>query len=87
MKAMRTNVLNDLRHIVEELKYCSIVLSDTKLLEELEQTCFWASNEGNRSSLPEITKRIDDIKLKVRDLSHLLCISIHIINTFFLIFR
>ncbi len=85
MKAMRTNALNDLRHIVEELKYCSIVLSDTKLLEELDKICTWANNEGSKLSLPEINKRIDDIELKVRDSLHLLCISINMI-IFFLYF-
>ncbi len=86
MQAKRTKALTDLSLLVEELRYSVIVLSDTKLLEELEQICFWASYEGNRSSLPEITKRIDDTKLKVRDLLHLLCISIHIISTIFFIF-
>ncbi len=85
---MRTTALTDLSLLGEELRSSGIVLSDTKLLEELEQICFWASYEGTRSSLPEITKRIDDIKLKVRDLLHLLCISIHIISTiFFYIFQ
>ncbi len=81
-QAERTKTLTNLLHIVEEFNYSGIVLSDTKLLEELDQTCRWANNEGGKSSLPEINKRIDDIELKVRDRLHLLCISIHIIILF-----
>ncbi len=67
MQAERTKALTDLLHIVDELKYCKIILSDRKLLEELDQICTWANSEGNKSSLPEINERIDDIELKVRD--------------------
>ncbi len=91
MQAKRTKALTDLRHIVEELRYCAIVLSDTSLVVELGQICIWANDEGNKLSLPEINERIDDVKLKVRDqfcpvfcpAFNLPCISIHMINTFF----
>ncbi len=83
--SQRASLIIDLKLLVKELKYRGITLSDTKLLEELEQICFWASNEGSMSRLPDISKQVDDIKLKVRDLSHLLCFSIHIIMMFFYI--
>ncbi len=80
MQAQRTNALTNLKLLVEELQYGGIALSDTKLVEVFDQIFVWANNEGDKSCLPEIYKRIDDIKLKVRDHLNLLCISIQIIH-------
>ncbi len=65
MQAKRENALTDLKRLAETLKNSRVVLSDKALVEELEQTCVWASRDGTKACLPDIQKRIDDISLKV----------------------
>ncbi len=73
MPDQRNNALTELKHLVENLKKCKLVLSDRIWKEELDQICIWANNEGTTSSLPEINKRTNDIKLKVRDQIIIFC--------------
>ncbi len=67
MKARRRTALTDLTRLSETLKNSRIVLSNKALVEELEQTCVWASNDGTKACLPDIQKRIEGFNLKVRE--------------------
>ncbi len=67
MKDRRRNALTDLTRLSETLKNSRIVLSNKALVEELEQTCVWANNDGTKACLPYIQKLIEDISLKVRE--------------------
>ncbi len=62
--------------LVENLKKCKIVLPNRTGEEELYQICIWASNDWTMSSLPEINKRTEHIKLRVRDRWTFFCLSI-----------
>ncbi len=66
MPAMRNNALTELKRLTEELRKSNVVSSDRNWEEELDAICFWASNDGTKSSLFEINKRIGDIQQKVR---------------------
>ncbi len=67
MQTRRNNALAALKCLAESLTNSEIVLSDKTWAEELGQTCIWANTDGTTSSLPEINKRIEDIKLKARE--------------------
>ncbi len=76
MQAMRSDALTALKCLAEELRNNNLVLSDRKWKEELDNICIWASGEGTKSSLVAINKRIEDIKLKVREGLTFFCLSI-----------
>ncbi len=63
---MRKNSLTELKRLSEELRNSKFVSSDRNWEEELDAICIWANNDGNKSSLFEITKRTRDIQQKVR---------------------
>ncbi len=67
MQARRNNALAGLKRLAENLMNCDKVLADRAWADELGQTCIWANTDGTTSSLPEINKRIEDIKLKARE--------------------
>ncbi len=67
MQAMRSDALTELKRLAEEVRNSNFVSSDRKWKEELDNICIWANGEGTKSSLLEISKRIEDIKLKVRE--------------------
>ncbi len=67
MRVRRNNALTELKSLAENFTNCKIVLSDRTLKEWLEEMLIWANNDGIKSSLTEIKKRINDIKLKVRN--------------------
>ncbi len=75
MQAMRSDALTELKRLAEEVRNSNFVYSDRKWKEELDNICIWASGDGSNSSLPEINKRIEDIKLKVRGRITLFCFS------------
>ncbi len=66
MQTRRKNALTELKRLAEYLKDCKTVFPDQTWVEELDRICVWANNDGTRTSLPEINKRIEDIRLKVR---------------------
>ncbi len=86
MQARRNNALASLRRLAESIKYCKIILPDRTLEEELDQTCIWANNDGIKSSLSEINKRMDDMKLKAREQYTLFCLSMPVTHLAFLYF-
>ncbi len=67
MQTRRNNALAALKRLAENLTNSEIVLSDKEWAEELGETCIWVDNDGTKSSLPEINKRIEDIKSKARE--------------------
>ncbi len=67
MQSRRVNALTDLECLAENLKNCKTVLPERPWEGELDEICIWAINDGTKSSLPEINKRIEDINLKVRN--------------------
>ncbi len=67
MQSRRIFALMDLKCLTENLKKCKSVVSDRTWEEELDQICIWAKNDGTKSGLPEISMRIEDIKLEVLD--------------------
>ncbi len=67
MQHRRQNALTDLKCRAEKLSNSRIVLSDGRLEEEIAKICAWANTEGSKSCLPEIDKKIEAIKLKVRE--------------------
>ncbi len=67
MRVRRNNALTELKTLAENVKNCKLVLSDRTLKEWLEQMLMWANNDGVKSSLTEVEKRINHIKLKVRN--------------------
>ncbi len=73
MRVRRNNALTELKSLAENFTNCKIVLSDRTLKEWLEQMLIWANNDGVKSSLTEVTKRINDIKLKVHNQVTLFC--------------
>ncbi len=76
MQSRRINSLTDLKCLAENLNKCKTVLSERLWEGELDETCVWAITEGTKSSLPEINKRIEDIKLKVRNGLLFFCLPI-----------
>ncbi len=66
MQVERDSALTELKRLAENLQSCSKVLPDRAWEEEINQMFTWAHNDGTESSLPEINKRIEDIKSKVR---------------------
>ncbi len=76
MQSIRTNALADLRRLAEDLRSSKVASSDRTWKEELDQICIWAYNEGAKSSLPEIEKRINDTKSKVGDQITILCFCV-----------
>ncbi len=84
MHSRRNTALMELKRLAIELRNSKIVSSDRTLIEELGQTCTWASNAGTRSNMAEIQERIGSIKSKVRvqlihslrfmPLTHLACL-------------
>ncbi len=66
MQAERENALTKLKRLAENLQSCTKVLPDRTWGDEVDEILVWAYNDGSNSSLPEINKRIEDIKLKVR---------------------
>ncbi len=66
MPAMRKNALRELKRLAEELRNSKVVSSDRHWEEERDAICLWANNDGTKSSLLEINKRIGDIQQKVR---------------------
>ncbi len=66
MQLERENALTVLKGIAENLQSCRNVLPDRTWDDEVDQLLVWACNDGSNSSLPEIKKRIEDIKFKVR---------------------
>ncbi len=67
MQGQRNNALMELKRLAKNLTKCKLVHSDRPWKEELEEVFIWANNEGTKSSLSEINKRIRDNKLKVRN--------------------
>ncbi len=67
MRPSRTNALTELKCLAETLRNSKVVLSDRMLVEELRQICLWVDNEGAKSSQFEIIRRIEFLKLKVRE--------------------
>ncbi len=65
MQNRRNNALTDLKHLTENLTKCMKVLFDKSREEELNKVWAWVNNDGPKSSLPEINKWIESIKLKV----------------------
>ncbi len=66
MHARRNTALTELKRLAEELRNSNIVSSNRPLVEELGQTCIWASNAGTRSNMAEIQVRIESITTMVR---------------------
>ncbi len=66
MQVERENALTELKHLSENLKSCKKFLPDRTWEDEVDQILVWACNDGCTSSLPEINKRVEDIKMKVR---------------------
>ncbi len=73
MQGERENALTELKRLSENLKSCKQVLPDGTWEDEVDQILVWACNDGCNSSLPEINKRIEDIKMKVRASLTLFC--------------
>ncbi len=67
MQTERNTALTKLKRLAENLQSCSKVLPDRAWEEAVNQMFTWAHNDGAKSSLPEINKRIEDVKSKVRD--------------------
>ncbi len=65
MQSRRINAITVLKCLAENLNKCKTVLSERPWEGELDETCIWVVNDGTKSSLPEINKRIEDIKWKV----------------------
>ncbi len=85
MQSRRKNALTELKRLVENLKNCKKVLSDRTWDDELDRIWVWAKNDGTKSSLPEINKRIEESRLKVRHRFTSLCLSVPLFQ-FFLVF-
>ncbi len=65
METKRGIALMDLKRLAENLQKCKVALPDRAWIEELEQMCIWANNDGTKSCLPEIHTRIEAIKTMV----------------------
>ncbi len=66
MQAMRKNALTELKRLAEEVRNSKAVTPDRHWEEELDAICSWVNNDGTKSSLLEINKRIGEIQEKVR---------------------
>ncbi len=86
MQVGRDSALTELKRLAENLQSCSKVLPSRAWEEEINQMFLWAHNDGTKSSLPEINKRIEDIKSKVRDRLTILFFSIPFIYLICLFF-
>ncbi len=71
MPAMRNNALTELKRLAEEVRNSKFVSPDRHWEEELDAICIWANNDGTKSSLFEINKRMGDIQQKVPVFSYL----------------
>ncbi len=67
METKRSIALMDLKRLAENLQKCKFALPDRAWVDELEQICLWANNDGTKSCLPEIHTRIEAIKTKVSE--------------------
>ncbi len=76
MQSRRKYALAELKRLAEDLKSCKKVLPRRMWEEELDRIGVWANGDGTKSTLPEINKRMGDIKLKVRHWSTLFCLSV-----------
>ncbi len=76
METKRSTALMDLKRLAENLQNCTIALPDRTWVDELGKMYIWANNEGTMSSLPEINKRMEDIKLWVRYWLNTFCLFV-----------
>ncbi len=78
MQTRRNTALKELERLAEELRNNKVVSSDRTLVTELNKICYWANNEGAKSSLPEINRRMDYTKEKVGERLIVFCAFMHL---------